>query len=130
MTSPVTLKEKSASPRADKTQEPALGQALAQPPKQLGGLLHTVSQGVTTRKPTRPSFSSETAPRQPSTPENRPPTARWPRWSPFVAHDRLTGCEQATGPDMVSDARVVFINVDDSEVAAGPVPPGGTAYVF
>ena len=32
--------------------------------------------------------------------------------------------------DMAGTARVVFIDVDDSEVTTGPVPPGGTAYVF
>ena len=32
--------------------------------------------------------------------------------------------------DMAADANVVFIDVDDSEVTTGPVPPGGTAYVF
>ena len=32
--------------------------------------------------------------------------------------------------DMAGTARVVFIDVDDSEVTSGAVPPGGTAYVF
>ena len=32
--------------------------------------------------------------------------------------------------DMAGTARVVFINVDGDEVTTGPVPPGGTAYVF
>ena len=32
--------------------------------------------------------------------------------------------------DMAADANVVFIDVDDSEVTTGTVPPGGTAYVF
>ena len=32
--------------------------------------------------------------------------------------------------DLAADANVVFIDTDDSEVTTGPVPPGGTAYVF
>ena len=32
--------------------------------------------------------------------------------------------------DLAADANVVFIDVDDSEVTTGAVPPGGTAYVF
>ena len=32
--------------------------------------------------------------------------------------------------DMAGTARVVFIDVDGSEVTTGPVPAGGTAYVF
>ena len=32
--------------------------------------------------------------------------------------------------DLATDANVVSINADDSENAAGAVPPGGTAYVF
>ena len=32
--------------------------------------------------------------------------------------------------DLAGTARVVFIDVDDDEVTTGPVPPGGTAYVF
>ena len=32
--------------------------------------------------------------------------------------------------DMAGTGRVVSIDTDDSEVAAGAVPPGGTAYVF
>lgn len=32
--------------------------------------------------------------------------------------------------DMAGGARIVFIDVSGDEVATGPVPPGGTAYVF
>ena len=32
--------------------------------------------------------------------------------------------------DLAADANVVFIDVDGDEVTTGPVPPGGTAYVF
>ena len=32
--------------------------------------------------------------------------------------------------DMAGDASVFFIDVSDNVVATGPVPPGGTAYVF
>lgn len=41
------------------------------------------------------------------------------------AHNRIF-CNN----DMAGGARVVFIDVSGDEVTTGPVPPGGTAYVF
>ena len=46
------------------------------------------------------------------------------------ATDAAAGNRIYCNNDLASDANVVFIDADDSEVTTGPVPPGGTAYVF